>query len=122
MSKVLIVEDDAMLSEMYGARFKSEGFEVLTAADGEAGLIVAREAKPDIILLDVIMPKLDGFGALEQIKADTSLSAIPIIMLTNLGQEEDVKKGKELGANDYFIKANQTPSQIVEKVQALLKH
>ncbi len=111
-----------MLSEMYGARFKSEGFEVLTAADGEAGLIVAKEAKPDIILLDVIMPKLDGFGALQQIKADASLSAIPIIMLTNLGQEEDIKKGKELGANDYFIKANQTPSQIVEKVQALLKH
>lgn len=122
MNKVLIIEDDAMLAEMYATKFKTEGFAVVQAADGTEGIAVAKKEKPDVILLDVIMPKLDGFGTLQQLKADDSLKRIPVIMLTNLGQEEDIKKGKELGASDYFVKANQTPSQIVEKVQALLKH
>ncbi len=121
MAKVLIVEDDNMLSEMYAAKFKAEGFEVETAFDGQEGVDKAKIVKPDAILLDVIMPRLDGFGALEAIKAEKSLAKIPVIMLTNLGQEEDVARGNKLGAADYFVKANQTPSEIVDKVKKLIK-
>ena len=121
MPKVLIVEDDQMLGDMYGTKFTAEGFTVLRASDGAEGIKLARAEKPDAILLDVIMPKLDGFAALQELKADKTVAKIPVIMLTNLGQEEDVKKGKELGAADYFVKANQTPSEIVAKVKALIK-
>jgi DNA-binding response OmpR family regulator len=120
MSKVLIVEDDQMLSEMYGSKFEAEGFTVLRASDGVEGLKLAETEKPAAILLDVIMPKLDGFATLEKLKANKATAKIPVIMLTNLGQEEDVKKGKELGAADYFVKANQTPSEIVAKVKSLV--
>lgn len=120
MSKVLIVEDDQMLQDMYAVKFEADGFTVLKASDGAAGLELARKEKPDAILLDVIMPKLDGFATLKELKADKALAKIPVVMLTNLGQEEDIKKGKELGANDYFVKANQTPGEIVIKVKNLI--
>ncbi len=120
MLKVLIVEDDQMLLDMYAAKFEAEGFTVFKAGDGAAGLELAKQEKPDAILLDVIMPKLDGFATLEALKADKAFASTPIVMLTNLGQAEDVKKGKELGASDYFVKANQTPSEIVEKIKKLL--
>ncbi|MDP3986156.1 MAG: response regulator [Candidatus Veblenbacteria bacterium] len=120
-TKVLIVEDDPTLRDMYATKFESEGFEVLKAGNGEEGLELARTKKPEAILLDVMMPKLDGFATLKEIRADKNLKKLPVVMLTNLGQEEDIKKGKELGADDYFIKANQTPAEIVAKVRALLK-
>ncbi|HAO81463.1 TPA: response regulator [Candidatus Veblenbacteria bacterium] len=120
-TKVLIVEDDPTLAEMYGTKFTAEGFDVLHAGDGVEGLEMAKTKKPDAILLDVMMPKMDGFATLKELKADKILKKIPVIMLTNLGQEEDVKKGKDLGAEDYFVKANQTPAEIVVKVKALLK-
>ena len=120
MSKVLIVEDDQMLGDMYGSKFQAEGFTVLRANDGVEGLKLVEVEKPDAILLDVIMPKLDGFATLEKLKANTATAMIPVIMLTNLGQDEDIKKGKELGAADYFVKANQTPSEIVAKVKSLI--
>ena len=119
--KVLIVEDDPTLAEMYGTKFTAEGFEVVPARDGIEGLAAARAKKPAAILLDVMMPKLDGFATLKEIKADKTLKKIPVMMLTNLGQEEDIKKGKALGADDYFVKANQTPAEIVTKVKALLR-
>lgn len=118
--KVLIVEDDPTLAEMYGTKFTSEGFEVVHAADGVEGLAMAKSKKPEAILLDVMMPKMDGFAVLKEIKADKTLKKIPVVMLTNLGQEEDIKKGKDLGADDYFVKANQTPAEIVAKVKALI--
>ncbi|MBI5466084.1 MAG: response regulator [Candidatus Kerfeldbacteria bacterium] len=120
MPKVLIVEDDQMLGDMYSSKFQADGFTVLRASDGAEGLKLAQAERPDAILLDVIMPKLDGFATLQQLKADKALAKIPVIMLTNLGQDEDIKKGKELGAADYFVKANQTPSEIVTKVKTLI--
>ena len=120
-TKVLIVEDDPTLAEMYGTKFTAEGFEVLHAADGVEGLEIARAKKPEAILLDVMMPKLDGFATLKELRADKTMKKVPVVMLTNLGQEEDIKKGKELGADDYFVKANQTPAEIVAKVKGLLK-
>lgn len=119
--KVLIVEDEKMLAEMYATKFSMEGFDAFKAFDGEAGLTMAKEVKPDIILLDIIMPKLDGFAVLKQLRDEADTKTTPVILLTNLGQDEDMKKGKELGATDYFVKANHTPAEVVNKVRAVLK-
>lgn len=119
--KVVLVEDEKMLADMYATKFMMEGFETSKAYDGAAGLELAKKVKPDIILLDVIMPKLDGFAVLKQLKEDDSVSDIPVILLTNLGQDEDIKKGKQLGAADYFVKANHTPAEVVMKIRDVLK-
>jgi DNA-binding response OmpR family regulator len=119
-SKVLLVEDDKMLADMYVTKFSKEGMEILKADDGAQGLEMAKQHKPDLILLDIIMPKLDGFAVLKELKKDPNMSDTHILLLTNLGQSEDVEKGKQLGADDYFIKANHTPAEIVTKVKYLL--
>jgi DNA-binding response OmpR family regulator len=118
---VLIVEDEKMLAEMYATKFSMEGFEPVTANDGVDGLAQAKALKPDIILLDIIMPKLDGFAVLKEIREDVSLKDIPVILLTNLGQDEDIKRGQGMGAADYFVKANHTPAEVVQKVKDTLK-
>ncbi len=118
--KVLLMEDEAMLSTMYQTKFKRDGLLVEAAPDGEAGLALARAQKFDIVLVDIIMPKLDGFGVLKSLRATAEYKTTPIILLTNLGQEEDMKKGQALGATDYLVKANFTPTQVVEKIKQLL--
>lgn len=121
--KILLAEDEKMIADMYSTKFTLEGYEVVTARDGAEALAMAKSEKPDIILLDIIMPKLDGFAALKSIREDAILKSTPVILLTNLGQEDDIKKGKQLGADDYFVKANHSPQEIVEKVKAVLtKH
>lgn len=119
--KVLLIEDEEVLSNMYDTKFKMEGFEVTKALDGETGLKLAQEAKPDLILLDIIMPKLDGFSVLKKLKEDSQLKDIPVVLLTNLGQDEDVKKGNQLGVLGYLVKANTTPAQVVDRVKEFLK-
>ncbi len=119
-SKILLIEDDKMLADMYITKFSKEGLEVVRAEDGAKGLEIAKKVKPDMILLDIIMPKLDGFAVLRELKKDPGMGDTHILLLTNLGQSEDVDKGRELGADDYFIKANHTPAEIVEKVKYLL--
>lgn len=119
-TRVLLVEDEKMLADMYQAKFTKEGLEVIKAEDGAKGLELAKKHKPDLILLDIILPKLDGFAVLKELKKDPVTSDIHVLLLTNLGQEEDVSKGQKLGADDYFIKANHTPAEIVEKVKYLL--
>lgn len=121
MPKILLVEDDEMLHDMYTQKFKTHGYEVVSAYNGAEGVKLAEAEQPSLILLDVIMPKMDGFVALKKIRKNPATVNIPVILLTNLGQEEDVKKGKELGADDYFIKANHTPQEVVDKVNELLK-
>lgn len=118
--KVLLIEDEEMLSEMYKTKFEGEGFKFFRARDGEEGIELAKCEKPDIILLDIIMPKMDGFAVLKQLKADGDSKKAKIILLTNLGQEEDVRKGRSMGAEDYLIKANFTPAQVVAKVRKVL--
>ena len=118
---IALVEDDQLIAEMYVTKFKKEGFDIQHALDGLAGLELVKKINPDIILLDIIMPKLDGFQVLQQLRAEVAFKATPIILLTNLGQEEDVEKGRQLGATDYFIKTNFTPAAIVDKVKAILK-
>jgi len=118
--KVLIVDDDAFLSGIYATKLELDGFLVVTARDGEEGLKAAMREKPDLILLDVLMPKLDGFEVLKRLKADAETKPIPVIMLTNLGQKEDIEKGISDGAVDYLIKAHFVPAEAVEKIKKVL--
>jgi len=119
--KVLIVEDDNMICTMYKTKLEQDGFSVLLADNGSKGLEVAMSELPDIIMLDVIIPQLDGFSVLAKLKEDAKTKNIPVIMLTNLGTTEDQNKGKEMGAVDYLVKAKFTPSQVSEKVKEYLK-
>lgn len=117
---VLIVEDDNFLAEIYQKKFEMEGFKVSMAGNGEQGLNDAKKKKPDIILLDILLPKLDGFAVLEALKKDVGAKNIPVILLTNLGQKDDVERGLKEGANDYLIKTHFKPSEVVDKVRKVL--
>ncbi|MBU0660854.1 response regulator [Patescibacteria group bacterium] len=118
---VLLVEDDTFLANIYKTKFELEGFKVIGAENGELGLKEAKKKHPDIILLDILLPKMDGFTVLEHLKSEEDLKDIPVIMLTNLGQKDDVEKGLALGAVDYLIKAHFKPSETVDKVKKALK-
>ena len=118
---VLLVEDDEFLANIYKTKFEMEKFKVTVAVNGEEGLDMAKKKKPDIILLDILMPKIDGFMVLEALKKDSEVKDIPVILLTNLGQKDDVERGLELGAADYLIKAHSKPSETVDKVRKILK-
>lgn len=119
--KILIVEDDKFLRELVAQKLSKEGYNVAQAIDGEDGVKKTKEEMPDLILLDLILPGIDGFEVLSRIKDDATLKDIPVIILSNLGQKEDVEKGLKLGAADYLIKAHFTPGEIIEKVQGVLK-
>jgi len=121
MKKILIIEDDSFLSEMYSTKLIQEGFEVEVAVDGKQGFEKIKNIKPDLILLDIVLPKIDGFEVLENVKKDTELKNIPIILLTNLGQKSEIEKGLSLGADEYIIKAHFTPTAVVAKVKEMLK-
>jgi len=118
---VLLVEDDEMLLQMYTEKFTKSGYTVKSATNGENALEVLKDASPNIMLLDIVMPKMDGFQLLKNLRKDKKYAKVPIIMLTNLGQVEDIRQGEKLGANDYFVKANHTPAEVVAKVKEYLK-
>ncbi len=117
---ILLVEDDSFLANIYKTKFEMEGFTVNVAENGELGLKEAKKKKPDLILLDILLPKMDGFTVLQHLKADSALKDVPVILLTNLGQKDDVEKGLKLGAADYLIKAHFKPSETVDKVKKVL--
>ncbi len=117
---VLIVEDDVFLAGIYQKKFELEGFKVSLSDNGEKALVDAKRKQPDIILLDILLPKLDGFAVLEKLKADSATKEVPVILLTNLGQKDDVEKGLKAGAVDYLIKAHFKPSEVVQKVRQVL--
>jgi len=119
--KIILVEDDKFLSEMYVVKLTESGFEVDVAADGEEGLNKIKEQKPDLVLLDIVLPKMDGFEVLRNIKNEPGLKNISVIALTNLGQKEEVEKGLKLGADDYIIKAHFTPTEVVAKAKKVLE-
>ena len=118
---ILIVEDDKFLRELIVRKLHEEDFEVSEAVDGEEGIKKIIEEKPDLILLDLILPGIDGFEVLARMKKESALSSIPVIILSNLGQKDDVEKGLKMGAIDYLIKAHFTPGEIIEKIKAALK-
>ena len=119
--KVLIIEDDKFLRELIAKKLAKDGYEVSEAVDGEEGVKKTKETKPDLILLDLILPEMDGFEVLSKIKGDPAFSSTPVIILSNLGQKEDVEKGLKMGATDYLIKAHFTPGEIVEKIRSIIK-
>jgi CheY-like chemotaxis protein len=114
--RILLVEDDRFLRKAAETTLKQQGYTVITAADGEEALRVARGAPPDLILLDVIMPKLNGFQVLDALKKDPTTAHIPVIILSNLGQDRDVQQAMEAGATAYFIKADLSLQALVQRV------
>ena len=119
--KILIIEDDKFLRELIARKLAKDGYNVSEAVDGEEGVKKAKETKPDLVLLDLILPEMDGFEVLSKIKEDPASSLIPVIILSNLGQKEDIEKGLKMGAADYLIKAHFTPGEIVEKIRTIIK-
>ena len=118
---VLVVEDDKFLRDLIVQKLKREQFVVHEAVTGSEALRVAKEAMPKIVLLDLILPGLDGFEVLKRLKEDSVTAQIPVIILSNLGQREDVERGLRLGAVDFMIKAHFTPGEIVEKIKEILQ-
>ncbi len=121
--KILIVDDDQFLLDMYSIKFREREFEVLTATNGEeAWEKVEKGLNPDIFLVDLLMPKLDGFGLIEKLRTKGLSAASSIIILSNLGQKEDIDRGLALGVDGYIIKASATPSEVVTKVIDIANH
>jgi DNA-binding response OmpR family regulator len=121
MNKILIVDDDALLQKMYQSRFMSGGFTVITAGDGEAGFQLALQEHPDLILLDVDMPKMDGVTMLQQVRLDAWGKTVPIIMLTNLDTDDAILKGIVANKPSYYLLKDQvSPEEVFEKVNEIL--
>jgi len=120
MTKIAIIEDDQVINQMYRMKFEAAGFDVSAASDGEAGIALVEKFKPDIILLDLQMPRMGGAEALEHIRAHDESKKTPVIILTNLGAEEAPKTLRTLGIHSYIVKAELTPSQVVARVKEAL--
>jgi len=121
MKKILFIEDESALQKSMGDSLRREGWQVLSALNGEIGLRQAKTERPDLILLDLILPKMDGFEVFQGLKKNKETADIPVIVLTNLEQMEDVEKALELGAKTYLVKANYTLSEVVSKIKDILK-
>ncbi len=119
--KILIIEDEQYLADMYKMKFEREGYEVELAYDGESGIELAKKVKPDLILLDLVLPKMDGYTVLRALRADKKTKSLKIYVFSNLGQEEEIEEGLKNGADGYLIKANVTPTQLVELVEKILR-
>ncbi len=117
---ILLVEDEAGLSNLLRQRLEKDGFKVVLARDGEEALKILKTAKPDLILLDVILPKISGFELMEKLKEEPEFQKAPIIIISNLGQESDMEKGQTLGAVGYFVKAKMSVEELVDKVKEFL--
>lgn len=121
MKKILFIEDEQTLQKTVGEVLKQEGFEALSALDGEIGLRLAQEEKPDLVLLDLVLPKKDGFEVLRELKASEDTRNIPVIVITNLEGVGDVEKALELGATTYLVKASYSLEDVVSKIKSLLQ-
>ena len=119
--KILIIEDDKFLRELIAQKLVKEGYDIAEAVDGEKGIKAVGEEKPDLVLLDLVLPGIDGFEVLARIKGDSEIAQTPVIILSNLGQKDDIEKGLKMGAVDYLIKAHFTPAEIIEKIRIVLK-
>ncbi len=120
MPKILIIEDEKFLRELISQKLKNEGFEILQAVNGEDGIKIAKQEKPELILLDLFLPDIDGWKVIEEIKKDSLLNKISIIILSNYSQKEYIEKGLKLGVDDFLIKAHLTPDEIIKKIKGVL--
>ncbi len=122
MSKtILVIEDDAFLRGLMVRKIVEEGFNASEAETGEQGTEKAKKEKPDLILLDLMLPDISGFDVLKRLKEDQSAKSIPVIILSNLAAPEEIENGLKIGATDYLVKAHLTPREIIEKVKLILK-
>ncbi|MCK4919043.1 MAG: response regulator [Candidatus Pacebacteria bacterium] len=119
-TKVLIIEDDVYISEMYKIKFESENYKTVITNNGSEVINLIKKEKPNIILLDIVMPVMDGFDVLKIIKSNKKFNNIPVVMLTNLSQKESIERVFELGAKGYIVKSHFTPSEVVKKVKDIL--
>lgn len=119
-AKILIVDDEEILRRIYSDRLTFEGFEVESAADGEEAMNKIKASPPSLVLLDILMPKLNGLQVLEQLNTTPELKKIPVIVLSNVANDENIKKALALGAKDYLLKTNFSPNEIINKIKALI--
>lgn len=117
--KILIVEDDEFLRLLLVKKLRNEGFQILEAVDGEDALRKMKENLPELVILDLILPSVDGFQVLERKKEDQEIKNIPVLIVSNLGEKEEVSRSLKLGAIDYIVKSYHTPAEIVEKIKSL---
>jgi two-component system, OmpR family, response regulator VicR len=122
MTRILFVDDDSFLASIYGDHFASQGYEVLFAGNGEDGVRLAEQHQPDVIVLDLVMPRMDGFTALERLKGVDVTARIPVIVHSSLGQRSDIDRCLGLGAKDYVMKAHSSPEGLLGRIRALLHH
>lgn len=120
MKKILFIEDELALQQVFKGMLTPEGYEIIQASDGEVGLSLAMAEKPDLILLDLILPKIHGLDVLKTLKSDKATRDIPVIILTNLDKTENVENAIELGATTYLVKANYGLEEVIEKVKKAL--
>lgn len=120
MTKIAIIEDDSAIHQMYRMKFENEGFDVQLAGDGRTGVELVKTFRPDLVLLDMQMPEVDGLAALRQIRKEEWGKDTPVIILTNLGIEESPKELQSLGISGYIVKADLTPRQVVARVKETL--
>ena len=118
--KILIVEDDSFLQGLAAGKLSKEGFQVLTASNGEDAVKIADSEHPDFILLDLVLPTMDGFSVLEKIRSNASLAKTPVIVFSNLSEDADIAKARELGATDFMIKSNFTLDELALKIKTIL--
>lgn len=116
--KLVIVEDEEILQGVLKEKFEQAGFEVFVASDGGAAIPLIQEVNPKIVVLDLLLPKKDGFEILKELKTNSSLKNIPVVVLSNLGQDEEIKRALTLGALDYFVKTQHPIKEVIEKVKA----
>lgn len=120
MTKVLIIEDEEVLRNVLAKKLEKEGYEAIVAADGEAGMDSIRNENPDMILLDIMLPKKNGYQILEEMHGDEKLKKIPVLVISNSGQPVEIKKILELGACDYLVKADFEPQEVIDKMRTCL--
>ena len=118
---ILFIEDESAIQKTFSDALKKEEYEIISALDGEVGLRLAKEKKPDLILLDLVLPKLDGFQVLQSLKSNETTRAIPVIVLTNLEQMEDIQKAIDLGAKTYLVKSNYNLSEVIDMVKKAME-
>lgn len=121
MTKILIIEDDPTISQMYRMKFETDGFDVRMASNGKIGVDLVKSFKPDIVLLDIKMPEMNGAEALDKIRKTDEGKTVPVVVLTNLGEEEAPQEMRSLGIHSYIVKANYTPRQVVAHIKSVIE-